>query len=89
MYLPSERRYIIKVRNDNTNQEETHPIKLLKVNGSDNWYILSQNRSGHFYTEAEHKVSMENVIGLGWWRLSDIEHPYYTPPTEMSTQGVD
>ena len=89
MYLPSECRYIIKVHNNDTNQDETHPIEFLKANRSDNWYILSQNRSGHFYAEAEHKVSMENIISLGWWRCSDTEHPYYTPPAEMSTQGAE
>ena len=32
---------------------------------------------------------MENIIGLGWWRHSDTEHPYYTPPTETSAQGAE
>ena len=32
---------------------------------------------------------MENIIGLGWWRCSNMKHLYYTPPAETSAQGAE
>jgi hypothetical protein len=65
-------------------QVNRYAVEFLKVNGSDNWYLLEQ-QNGHWYTRKQSGVNISNSYGPGWWQITDTEHPHYNTPTTTST----
>jgi hypothetical protein len=49
-------------------------------------YIESQNT---FFTQATHRIARENTYGLGFWNLTDPEHPDYTTPEPIDTDPTE
>jgi hypothetical protein len=49
-------------------------------------YIESQNT---FFTRSTHRIARENTYGLGFWNITDIEHPDYTAPDPITTDPVE
>jgi hypothetical protein len=49
-------------------------------------YIESQNT---FFTRSTHRIAQENTYGLGFWDITDPEHPNYSPPTPVATDPVE
>jgi hypothetical protein len=47
--LPSERGYVVDLIDNDTKETRRYTVEFLKVNGSDNWYLLEQQH-GHWYT---------------------------------------
>jgi hypothetical protein len=67
--------------------KETHryAVEFLKVNGSDNWYLLKQ-QNGHWCTRKQNCVDIQNDYGLGWWHITDPEHPSWKAPAITSVE---
>jgi hypothetical protein len=49
-------------------------------------YIESQNT---FFTQSTHRIARENTYGLGFWNITNPEHPDYTAPEPIATDPVE
>jgi hypothetical protein len=49
-------------------------------------YIESQNA---FFTRSTHRIARENTYGLGFWDITDPEHPDYTAPKSIAIDPVE
>jgi hypothetical protein len=63
--FPTECGYIIDLTNIKIREVNRYTVEFLKVNGSDNWYLLEQ-QNGHWFTGKQNCVQIINNYGLGW-----------------------
>jgi hypothetical protein len=83
--VPTERGYVVDLIDDETKETRRYAVEFLKVDGDDNWYLLEQ-QNGHWYTGPQNCVDILNNYGLGWWRITDPEHPDWKAPATTSTE---
>jgi hypothetical protein len=83
--LPSKWGYVVDLTDTETKQVNRYTIKFLKVNGRDNWYLL-EKQSRHWYTRKQNCVDIINNYRLGWWYITDSEHPNYMAPAATSIE---
>jgi Retrotransposon gag protein len=77
--------YVVDLTNTKTNEVNRYTVEFLKVNRSNNWYLLEQ-QNRHWFTEKQNCVQIINNYRLGWWKTRDPEHPHYTAPATTSTE---
>jgi hypothetical protein len=83
--LPSEQGYVVDLVDNDTKETCRYAVEFLKVNRSDNWYLLKQ-QGGHWYTGKQNCIDIQNDYGLGWWHITDPEHPSWKPPAATSAE---
>jgi hypothetical protein len=83
--VPTERGYVVELVDNDTKETNRYAVEFLKVNGNDNWYLL-EHQNGYWYTGKQNCVDINNTYGLGWWHITDPEHPSWKPPATTSTE---
>jgi hypothetical protein len=83
--VPTKQGYVVDLVDTNTKETRRYAVEFLKVNGDDNWYLL-EHQNGNWYTGAQNCVDILNNYGLGWWRITDSEHPDWKAPATTSTE---
>jgi hypothetical protein len=83
--LPSERGYVVDLYNDDTKETNTYAVEFLKVNGNNHWYLLEQ-QNGNWYIRKQNRIDIQNSYGLGWWQITDPEHPSWRAPAVASVE---
>jgi hypothetical protein len=83
--VPTERGYVVDLIDDETKETCRYAVEFLKVDGDDNWYLL-EYQNGHWYTGPQNCVDILNNYSLGWWRMTDPEHPDWKAPATTSTK---
>jgi hypothetical protein len=65
-----------------TKNNKPIPIELI----NDAWYSLVFIESEQsFFTQATQSIARENTYGLGYWNLTDPQHPRYVAPEPIAT----
>jgi Retrotransposon gag protein len=83
--LPSKRGYVVDLLNNNTKETNRYTVEFLKVNGNDHWYLLEQQH-GNWYTGKQNHIDIQNSYRLGWWQITDLEHPSWRAPATTSVK---
>ena len=91
---PSQRGYYALIRySDPKKCDHYQAVEFLRINEQDNWYYLEAENDGlSWNTWSSHQIPRNNNVGLGWWKITDPQHPEYrasqsTTPTEETLAG--
>ena len=90
----SQRGYYALIRYSDPNKRDHYQaVEFIRVNGEDDWYYLEAENDGlSWNTWASHRIPRKNNVGVGWWKLTDPQHPDYRPsesttPVEEALSG--
>ena len=61
-----------------TDDGKKRPVEFIRVNNQDAWYLLEKNNLGHYVTTtAKRLLEPLQKKYLGYWNITDLQHPGY------------
>jgi hypothetical protein len=66
-----------------TSNNSLEPVKFI----NNRWYELRYDASARtFYTQENLVIPIQNVFGIGFWNITDPQHPEYQPPSRTPSR---
>jgi hypothetical protein len=66
-----------------TSNNSLEPVKFI----NNRWYELRYDSSARtFYTQENLVIPIQNVFGIGFWNVTDPQHPEYQPPSRAPSR---
>jgi hypothetical protein len=68
-----------------TTNNSLEPIEFI----NNRWHELRYNASAHtFYTQENLAIPIQNIFGIGFWNITDPQHPKYQPVSRTSSRTL-
>jgi hypothetical protein len=66
-----------------TSNNALEPVKFI----NNHWHELRYDASAcTFYTQENLSIPIQNVYGIGYWNITDPQHPEYQPPSQAPSR---
>jgi hypothetical protein len=66
-----------------TSNNSLEPVEFI----NNRWYELQYNASAcTFYTQENLVIPIQNIFGIGYWNVTDPQHPEYQPPSRTPSR---
>jgi hypothetical protein len=68
-----------------TSNNSLEPVEFI----NNRWYELRYDASARtFYTQENLVIPIQNVFGIGFWEITDPQHPEYQPPSRTPSRAT-
>ena len=83
---PSQQGYYALIRYLNPKKHDHYQaVEFICVNREDAWFYLKAEHDGTSWnTWSMHRIPTDNNVGLGWWKITNPQHPEYRPSQSMT-----